>query len=205
MKLLVYRASKLCYFLILVISIPLIIQLPFVLKLWLGDYPEHTVLFTGLVLIIAIIESLASPLDTAIVASGRVKYFQIFTGGFLLLNLPFAYISLKLGGSPESPMVIASVMAVLSHGIRMYFGKVNAGIGFWEYTKCVLIQCIVVTIIIVLPLILLYRHFNFISFGGLIVFTLISVIWSLIVVYFIGTTREEKKAIHNIIRKIIIK
>ena len=201
MKDLVYSASRLCYYLVLALSVPIIIQMPYVLKLWLGEYPDYTVLFTRLVLIIILVESLASPLDTAIVASGKVKYFQVFTGGFLLLNLPFSYLALKFGYGPESAMVIAIVMAILSHGIRMFFGKVNASIGFGDYSKSVLVYCFVVTVLIFLPLWILYKYFYFITLIGLLFYTTACISWAGIVSYSIGIPKNERKSINNLIKK----
>ena len=46
-------------FLIIILSLPIFIDTPFILDLWLENVPEHTILFTRLVILTAIIDSIA--------------------------------------------------------------------------------------------------------------------------------------------------
>jgi hypothetical protein len=50
------------------------------------------------------IESISYPLMTAVNATGKIKLYQIITGGLLVLNLPLSYIILKLGYPPQATM-----------------------------------------------------------------------------------------------------
>lgn len=53
--------------------------------------------FTQLVLINALIDSVNGPAIAAALATGRIKKFEIITGGLMILNLPMSYILLFWG------------------------------------------------------------------------------------------------------------
>lgn len=77
--------------------VPVLFELPFAMKIWLGDnIPEGTVLFTRLILLYMFIGNIGRPLLIAIQSSGNILKVHVYTGLNSLLNLPIAYIALKL-------------------------------------------------------------------------------------------------------------
>lgn len=196
---LVFTSSRMCYYLVFVLSVPLIIEMPMVLKLWLHDVPDHTVLFARLVLLHALIESLAYPLDTSITATGKIRGFQVWTGGMLLLNLPISYIVLKMGASAESTMYVMIVLAVLAHFIRMYFAKKLNGISMTKYLKDVLATIIFVSLVVFGALGFLYTHFMFDTVGGFFLFSALSVCFMMIVIYLLGINRDERVMLKQLV------
>lgn len=48
----------------------------FVLKLWLGIVPEHTVNFLQLILIVSLLCTLSNPIIVSVHATGRLKNFN---------------------------------------------------------------------------------------------------------------------------------
>jgi len=107
---LIFQSSKATAYLMFFFVLPLVFEMPLVINLWLGQIPEFVVLFTRLVLIDALIDSISYPLMTAAQATGKIKLYQSVVGGFLLLNLPVSYIALKLKAPAESVMIIAIIM-----------------------------------------------------------------------------------------------
>ena len=86
----IYLGSKISFFILYVLSIPIIFNLPFYLQLWLGEYPQETVVFTRLVLANSLIVSLSGVLSISVQATGKIRNYQLTMGFFLLLNLPIA-------------------------------------------------------------------------------------------------------------------
>lgn len=201
---LVFASSRLCYYLVFVLSVPLLIQMPLVLQLWLHDVPDHTVLFARLVLIHALIESLAYPLDTSITATGNIKRFQLLTGGILLFNLPFSYIVIKMGAPAEATMCVMIVLAILAHAVRMYCAKVQNGISLREYSFDVLLKILLVTVVSIPILYLLYISFNFDNLLGFIVFSILSVCVSLLSMYVLGINSNERTMLHQYVKSKVI-
>jgi len=90
-------------------------------------------------------------------------------------------------------MYVAIAMALAAHIPRMLYAKKEAGLSLWAYTREVLWYISLVTVVAVLPLLFLYRKINFGGFGLFVVFSLLCVLWSLLVIYFIGIGKRERK------------
>ena len=82
-------SSKISFFLLFIISMPLMTNMEYILRLWLKNVPEYTVMFAKLALIDALIMSLTDPISTGIQAIGKLKWYQIIVGGLFLLNVPY--------------------------------------------------------------------------------------------------------------------
>jgi len=197
---LVFKSTKLSYYLIILISIPLYIEMPFILELWLNEVPENATLFTRLVVITAIIETLSLPLNTAICSNGNIKWFQIITGSITLLNLPISYFLLRNGYSPQTPMIIAIILAFLSHIVRFFFMKVQMRMSGGLYLLLIG-NIILVTITSLLPPVLINHiliESNYINFGIVLLTSLLATIVS---VWFIGLDKEDKNLVKSIVFK----
>ena len=59
---LMYRSCKATFLLMFVFALPLILEMPYVLKLWLKNVPEYAVLFTILALLDALIDTISYPI-----------------------------------------------------------------------------------------------------------------------------------------------
>lgn len=188
---LVFRSTKLCYYLVFIFFVPITIETHYLLQLWLGEIPKYTVIFVRLVLFIALIESIGNPIMAAIQATGNIKWYQIVVGSFLLLNLPISYILLYIGFPPQSTMVAGAVIAIISHIARMFFMRKQVNMSIRAYMKGPMLTIFLVTLCtIIIPLLL------FISFDeSLVRFLLVaatSVLCSILTIYFIGFTTGEK-------------
>jgi len=98
----VFWGSKFSFFLLLILIIPVLLETEFLLKIWLRQVPDYSVVFVRLILIQTLLWILHVPLHSAIHASGKMKKYQLTTGTFSLLSLPLAYVILRLGGTPYS-------------------------------------------------------------------------------------------------------
>ena len=80
-------------------------------------------MFVQLILIFALSECISNPLVTAMLATGNIRNYQIVVGGLQILNLPLSYICLKLGGRPESVLVVAIIISQCCLAARLYMLK----------------------------------------------------------------------------------
>lgn len=195
---LVYRSSRFCFYLIILISIPVLLETEFILKIWLSNIPDYTVLFTRLVILTAIVDSISYPLQTSISATGKVKYFQIVTGGLLILNLPIAWLFLKMGFRPEVTMYIAMSISCLAQFIRILFAHYYTQLSIAVYMKSVIIPIILVAVTsIIIPIVL-----ESIMSEGWLKFTIVlstSLISTLTCIWFIGISAYERESLSRMI------
>lgn len=108
---LAFRSARLSLYMLLCLSLPLIVEMPFVLHLWLTEIPEYTVSFSRLVLIIGMAEIISVPLQFMNQASGKIKVYQLTVGGLQMLNFPLAFLLLYLKLSPNSVFVLSIVLS----------------------------------------------------------------------------------------------
>lgn len=105
-------ASKFGFFLLAIFAVPFIFEMEAILKLWLDEVPPYTVVFCQYILIATLANQLTIGLQSAVQAIGNIKVYQIVVGGILLLNLPIAYLLLKLD-QPAHYILISYVLVEL--------------------------------------------------------------------------------------------
>lgn len=116
---LISQGAKYSFFLLYVLSLPILLETKVVLRLWLKIVPEYTVIFTQLVIINILIDSISGPLITAAQASGKIKLYQGVVGGLLLIILPLSYIFVKHGYPPEVTLYISITMSIIAFIARL--------------------------------------------------------------------------------------
>lgn len=197
---LIFRSSRLYFYLIFLLSLPILLETPFILTLWLKNIPENTILFTRLVIIIAIIDSMSYPLQTSISATGHIKSFQIVTGGLLILNLPVSWFFLKMGYPPESTMYVAMSISVIAQITRIYFSHCMNGMPIQDYLRDTLAPIGIVAILS-LPVPVLMENVMTAGWQKFIFVSFVTLIVTAIVIYYIGITKGERIMIVNLIKK----
>lgn len=149
---LIFRSSKFTYFLLLLLSLPVMIETEMLLTMWLKVVPDYTISFLRLMLCVTIIDAIANPLMISAAATGRIKFYQFVIGGILLLILPISYIVLKLGFNPSSVFVVHLCICVIAYFARLYIIRPMIQLSLLTYTKNVLVKCIFVTLFsLILP------------------------------------------------------
>ena len=201
---LIYKGAKYSYFLLFMLSLPILFETKQILSLWLVDVPDHTVSFVRLILIDTLITALVNPLVTAQLATGNIKTYQIVVGGIHMLNLPFAYFCLKLELPVESVLYVAIILSIICLFARLYFLRYMISLSIREFFYNVIFKITIVSIItIVLPFVLYYRFPE--TIFRLIVIIVLGTIVLASVIYFIGIDVEEKAVVKKVISKFKIK
>lgn len=135
MMALIYQGARLSFYMLLLLSLPILINTHYILIIWLKLLPEHAVLFVRLILVFAMCESISNPLITAMLATGNIRNYQIVVGGLQMMNLPVSYICLRLGCMPESVLIVAIVISQCCLVARLYMLRGMIGLSFIQYIK----------------------------------------------------------------------
>lgn len=198
-------SSKFSFFLLFIISLPLMLEAPLVLKWWLGIVPEHTVNFLRLILCSSMLIALSNPLVVSVHATGRIKKFQAIEGTMLLCIVPIAYLLLKFFGiKPEYVFCVHIAVEILTQYVRVKIVLPMISMTAVSYSREVVIPILKVIIITpILPLIAFY-YLNQ-SVGTFLIICLISVLSILSGVYILGCNESEKVFVRNKLRQIILR
>lgn len=130
-----FRASKFGTLLMLIFAVPIALEADYLLVLWLRNPPQLAAPFCRLVLLQMVLDNLTFGHMSGIMASGKIKWYQITTGSLCVLSVPIAWLVLELGGSALSvSWVIAGCMGACS-AARLFYGRSILGIRIGQWGK----------------------------------------------------------------------
>lgn len=197
---LVYRGAKLSFFLMLLLSLPILFNTSKILSYWLKDYPDYSVVFVQLTIVYSLITVLSMPLITIILATGKIKSNAFIIGGLRLLILPLSYFVLKLDFAPYCIYYVLIFIDFLSIFVRLWILRGISGVKMSGFIREVFKYIIIVSLF---SIILNFALINVFDKGllDLIVFTLISILINLIIIYYIGLTSSERMALIKYVKQ----
>ena len=196
---LIFRTSRLSYFLMLLISFPLILKIDVILDLWLVDVPKYTGIFCQLILIFYLIEALSGPLWMSIQATGDIKNYQILMSVLIFANIPLIYVCLKTGMPVWTVWGVRIFIDVIAFIVRCIYlrGKIHLPLG--KYVEDVLWPVFLSTLL-VLPLPIIFEQMvenKYINFIGSISLALVC---TAIITFYVGLKHTEREKIAAIIK-----
>jgi O-antigen/teichoic acid export membrane protein len=187
----VQQGARFSFYLMFFLSLPILIETQNILKLWIKIVPEYAVIFVRLSLIFAITQTLSNTLITAMLATGNIKKYQIIVGGLQMLNLPFSYIALKMGFSPQSTLVIAIFFSFVCLGARLWLLRELIGLSAKYYLRKVLGNVMLVSLLsLISPMIVFYIMNDCLL--RLLVVCIVSFISTGTIFIFLGLSQEER-------------
>ena len=188
---LVNKGSRFCYYILLMLILPIICETNLILTIWLKHFPEYTLNFTRLALILSLCDILSEPLIKVQLATGKVKYYQLTVGLFLMLNLPISYIFLKLGFTPEVVFVVAIFLSLISLYLRLLFMKHYTGMHISFFLINVFLKVLYVSFIsAIIPVLICYFMQD--SWIRLLLVLLVSGLCSCITIFYVGCSKQER-------------
>lgn len=194
MKLLVY-GSKYSYYLLFLLALPIVFNAHFILHVWLGIVPDHTVSFVRWIIVFMLAEAVSRPIITAKNATGVIRNYQIIVGGILLLMLPLSYLGIKLGLPVEVVPFANAATACMAVLARMYMLRGDfEGWSSRVFVQKVLLNVIIVSIVAGILPYLSYLYFEE-GWIGFIVTTFLCVVCSLLAILYVGCDTMERTMI----------
>ena len=172
-----YLSSRFSFLLLYAIILPLILEVEFILKLWLGTVGEYMVLFTQLVLVYCLILAISNPITVIMQAAKKVKLYHGVVDSFVLLTLPLTYLFFKLGYPPESTLIVSIIVLLIAHALRIWVLAQIVPFSLNDYFKKFVFPAIIVVV------------------------CLMSLLCILLCSYYIVLTSEEKQQLISFILK----
>ena len=196
MHVLLFRSAKFTFMLLLCLMLPLMLEINTVLGLWLKEVPKYTNIFVCLMLCISMVDAVSNPFMTASAATGRVKKYQSIVGSILLLIVPLAYISLKLGAEPYAVFIVHLTIAIIAFIARMLIIRKMIDLSIREYIKNAILPCIKVALpSIFVSLAVKYIFPNGLQYAVIVVITTLVIV--LVISYLFGLTDSERRFVSS--------
>ena len=201
---LIFKSSKFAFFLLAIITLPILINTQFILDLWLKTPPELSSVFVQLILIDSLVVSVSYPLTTSAQATGIIKKFHIAVTSFELFNLPISYLLLRQGYAPQSVFIVTIWMSFIALLTRLIILKTLIRLPIMKFVTNVLFRSwfvfgISYFIMVNLNNMLVNQNSAF------ILSSLLSVFLLGVLILLIGLDQNEKKFVLRKIKGFMIK
>lgn len=190
---LVYLSSNFSYYLMLFLILPLSLEADYILSLWLGEYPDHSVSFLILVFILCLIQTLKTPRTIVLHATGKLFLANVVIGTLLCCAFPLAYVFLRMGGESESVFWAANITMLLSEFISVFIVRKYVEYNIADYLLNVHGRCAIVTVISLLLPYFLFDRYMEPSFVRLILTCCLSTISIVATVWCIGMNKDMRQ------------
>lgn len=135
------RASKFGTLLVLILALPLMLEMEYVLEIWLKNPPENAATFCRLILTTFLIDRLTTGFMLAVNAHGNIAAYQATVGGCLLLTLPIAWLFVQFGQPPTSVGWAFLVTVVLTSVGRALWVRKLFGVPVREWLHQIVFKC----------------------------------------------------------------
>lgn len=207
MENLAYNGLKYSFMLLLFLSLPVMLDVRFILGIWLEEVPDYTALFVILVLTDSLCNSIFDqPLMTSIAATGNIRSYQIVVSVVMLLIGPVAYAALKFGAPPQSVYYVSIIITVIAGLLRFHFCRVQLDYSWQLFTDRVLLPAFR-TVLLALPLPLALRLWVIPDTNWLnaICVFVATIVCEGLAIWFVGLSAAERSTVCAIVKKRISK
>ena len=203
---LMFRSARFSSYLFFIFAIPIGLEAPIVLEIWLKNPPEYAALFAQLTLIGTFVDNvLANCMVTAMLATGDIRRYQIYVSTFGVSVFVLTWVAFAIGLPPEATYVIWILVYALLLYVRLVMLKGMIKLSPMRYMKEVLYKVVPVLLLsLVLPVFVRLSMPQ--GYLRLIIVCVLSIPISLLLSYHLGITANERKFIREkAINKIILK
>ena len=189
---LICASSRYCYYLLLLFALPIMLETDYILHLWLGLVPEHTINFVRLTLLSVLLDAFVNPMFTANLASGKLNLYYIPVSIVSFSFMFITYFAIKQTRIPESVFICYLSMIVIGVIIRVFVMNKQVQLSAKRYFNSAILPALIVTVLSAIVPIILHVMIEG-DVLRLLITTSASVMSTGFVVYFIGISEEERQ------------
>lgn len=193
---LICKSSKYSFFLVYLISLPIVLMADQLLEYWLVEVPEHSSLFIIWIIGSTLTNCLSNSLNVAVEATGNIRKFQLTSGTILLMVVPISYVLLKFIKIPEIVFAVQFAIMLIIHVVKLVFAHKKVNLSYFLYAKQVYLRTALVFFISPVFPAIYYHSVNKNVFSFLLT-GLMCIISTLTVAYFVGLDVGERVFFKN--------
>ena len=164
---LVGKISRFSALLMTVIVFCGLVELGFVLDLWLKEVPPGALLYCSWTLVSALVRSFTGGTPVLEQATGKIKWFQLIGSTLSLLCLPIGWIFYRLGAEPVVIIYVYIGYTLVYRVIELWLLRRMIGFDVWTYLRKAYLRPLGVVLVMAAWLVL-YRRFMPAEAGALL-------------------------------------
>lgn len=201
---LAFISSKYSVLLLGIFVIPLLIYMPLILRLWLTNVPEYTVLFSRLVLVLAFLGQYSVGIQVLIQSIGKIRFYFISVSILIFGGLLVIFGGLRMMKLPELALYCFIVVEIILLVIRILFAHKLAGFQVVRFINEVVLPTLAVCVgafVVCYWLSLLLGM----SFIGMVLSIVVTILVFSLLAWIMALNDNEKNIIYNSFLSIICK
>lgn len=198
---LMMNGTKFCFYLLLMLSIPVLFNMNSLLSLWLGTIPDYTEIFCKLVLVNSLISAFSGSLLMGAMATGNIRKYQIVVASINLFNIPASIVGLYFYRNPYITVYIMIVLSVIAFLARLILTSKMTGMPVSSFFKQTMIPAIKTTVFSVALTIGTDFLIKDTDIWALVIKMLLSFTGIVLVIMTIGVTTEERNFALNFVKQ----
>jgi len=183
--------SKISFFLLMIFYIPVLLEMPYILSVWLKIIPPYTIIFCILILVRNLIEQFYMTLTASIRAVGKILVYEVFTSILLIAPFLVSYLLFSWHYPPYFMYVSVIFFTAILCGVVIYFANLYCSLSIRQYLVNVVLRCIV-SFLIVLLLAYIPHYFTAAPLPRLILVCAVTGIAYCFIVWHLGLDKNEK-------------
>jgi len=189
-----FSVIKVIYFLMLLFILPLQIELNFVIMIWLKQVPDYVEIFTRVMLLDALFESIIFVLEAVSLATGKIKYFFIAACSIGILNLPISLFLLLLEYSAVSILVVRIMLSIIAYCVLLIILSRQLQFSIALFIRDVMVPIVFVSIVsCVVPFSFVWMYPSYPSgLNRLILIVLLTTVSIILSLFLFGLKPEER-------------
>lgn len=190
--------GRMCMLMMELAVFPLFVELDFILKLWLRNVPDGTLLFSQLTLLLVFVSSTSAGMLQYINASGKIKWFKIQGAVLYILVLPVSWYMFGKGAGAATIIILFIISDVISRIIQLVLLKRILGFDSIRYMEEAYLRPILIALFMCIIIFFLTK---FMPIGN--IYRIINIILVFIIILslalFAGLYKHERRSIWTFI------
>ena len=190
--------SKYTFILMSIVSFPILLEMDFILGIWLKEVPDGAASFCRLMMLCSLIGCLGEGIPALVNATGNIKLYQVITHTITLLGLPISFVLYKIGFPSTTILIVFCIINFVLAFVRIYLLKRIYQFDVKQFFSVSYVRMFAISI----PLVIFYLVYNSDQFsiwghvGGLIA----SEVFLMAVVLLLGIDSKERRLIRSYLK-----
>lgn len=191
----VRKGCKFSFLIVLLFAVPFLFESEYLLALWLGEVPDGAAVFTSLVIICTMTDTMMNCLAQLIIANGRVSIYYLLTSLISAFTFVGSWAAFRRGFPAEAAYVIAVVVNLGIFVMRLVLARRLTGFPIMTFLRKNVIPLVSVASLSILITAAVSHFTDFSGFWNCVAVILTSTISICLSAYILAFTPGERKYI----------
>ena len=191
-------SSKLSVLMFSLIALPVIFNIEFILRVWLGNFPDYTAVFVISIIIACFCDSYSVGLRTGIQAVGKIRNFSLCVYTVKIISIPASIILLVTGVDKVYIFVPYIITELLGTFITIAFFCIYAKLAFWNVISDSL-KSLSAPIACSLLLCSSICNYMEVGVGRFVVSTVVITVSTMVAAYYCSLNKKERNTVKRLV------